>query len=278
MARMQWFHKIVSAFFLTTLVAGLATHALAADPKFNFLPGDRETFTGRNTTKAQADPTDPVAADANDEVEGILYYHNGIEDSVAMHTVAKVTLPTAVASQHVLQGTISADNAAPVTDNFTINASSATNLEFIPGSVRWFPDNSATPVPLLNGQTGAELFTAGGLNLGDTTGCWAHAGLVMFKVKLKSPVQGQPQLKLVKQAHVGAGQTPFGDMWNKAVTANQGDNVHFRLTITNPGSTKVDVVTIKDILPDGLSFVPNSAFLFTDADINGHALSGEVLM
>lgn len=277
--------KIVSAIFVASLIGTVVTNA-GGGPAFNILPGDLELFTGRNITKGQTDTTDPVTADPGDTIEGVIYYHNGVEDSVATNTRIQVVLPTVEATTHVLSARITADNAEPVTEtivngqivgkpNFTINASRATTLEYVPNSVRWFPDNAGASVPLPNNQTGAELF-AGGLNIGDVVACWAHSGFVMFKVRLKEQIQGTPKLNLVKYASISANVTPFGDMWSKSVTVKPNDTLAFRLTVTNPGTADVPSVIIKDALPNGLTFSANSAQLYVNDSTVPKQLVGDI--
>lgn len=274
--------KWLSAIFLGSLLGGMVIHASAGGgAQFNFLSGDKEFFTGRNITASQTDLVDPVNANPGDTVEGALYYHNGVENSTATNVRVSVTLPPQVdAKSLVLNAKLTSDNAPIITDTvvngqivgptgLTIISSAATQLDVVPGSVRWFPDGSATPVPLLNGQSGAELFTSGGLSLGDIAGCWAHAGYVLFRVKLHPPVV-TPQLKLTKEVSVGASNT----VWSGSAKANVGDTVNFRLTTTNPGDGRLDNVTLVDTLPNGLVY--QSATIYPNGATDGVPLTGDI--
>ena len=66
----------------------------ADGPRFNFLPGDLEMVRGVNVSNDEAVWKDPVTANAGQIVRGLVYYHNGMVDTVAQNTRVKVTIPS----------------------------------------------------------------------------------------------------------------------------------------------------------------------------------------
>lgn len=252
--------RMMGAFLVATTAGALATSAFAATPQFNHLQGDPELLTGRNVTKNQVDVSDPVQADTGDTVEGVIYYHNGVAGAPANNVVVSVGMQLGVAaSTHVVQASIKSDNAPTVTDtvvdghvvgksNLTINLSSQAQIEAVPGSVRWFKDGAESVTPLLSGQTGDEIFSASGLNLGTTDGCWAHAGYVMFKMRFKTVIGGAVMTK---------SKTAWNDTQGKDATpvvAHAGDQITYHLVTKNTGTANSANFVIEDGIRDILDY------------------------
>ena len=271
---MNLFKKTLQLLSLLPILASLVSVNLAqaaGSPAFNNLNGDQDFLTGRNVTRGQQAPTDPVNANANEEVEVVVYYHNTTEGSTANNTNIKVQLPpsTPAATQHVIRATLSASNAQPVTGtivngqevgpaNLTINSNSATNLGFVSGSVRWFPDASQHPgVPsnLPGGQNGDSIITGNGLNIGDIEGCFQHAGYVTFKVRLTAPqTPNQPPLEINKTVRK-AGTT---EAFVESNTVRPGEKVEYKVVVKNNSTTvTANNVKVRDILPAGFAFTGN---------------------
>lgn len=247
---------------------GLPVLTALADnvPKFNQMAGDEELLRGHNTadTTTPTAWTDPVAANDGDVVDVKLWYHNdantpnGDPGAPAVNTVVKIGLPTGDDTSHILTGSIGADNAPTVTGTFvdgvevgkpglTITSALPTTVSLVPGSVRWFPNNSATPSLLPNGQSGDEIITAAGLKLGDINGCWDFAGAVIMQVKL-SPA-GTPNLVRSKSALNETQNQPA-----TAVKAKAGDKIVYSLKVQNTGARGATAFVINDDLRDVLAY------------------------
>lgn len=248
--------KIFSALVLSVISVSLVAQAGTPDPLFNMKQGDVELLSARNITQGQTATSDPISAASTDVVEGVVYYHNGVQDSMAKNVVIKVGVDTTSASQkHYLTASISADNAPTVTDTvvggvivgktgLTINLDSASQISIIPGSVRWFSEGGQTPTTLINGQNGSELFSATGLKLGDIQGCWAHAGYIMF------------QMKFVK-SNIVLSKSAFNNTQNvdaTKVTAKAGDSITYSLTTKNIGTADKTNYIVKDGIKDVLDY------------------------
>lgn len=243
----------------------------ANSPRFNFMNGDYELFRGANQTQNETVWKDPVDGNVGDTFKGIIYYHNGMVDTVAENTRIKVTIPASTSGNSaVLSARISADNAETVTDTvvdgvvvgqsgLTVNLDSSANLELVPGSVRWYPDqqnNPNIPATLPFGQTGDEITSANGINLGNINGCWEYAGYVVFS--FRSVVNTAPALtvdKTVKNVTVGGS-------YAEEVNASADNEVEFKITVSNPGSEDLSDVNFRDALPADLTFVSNSMKLY----------------
>jgi len=244
------------------------TKLSATEPRFNFLAGDRELFRGANVTDNETVWKDPVSGTPGDEFQGIIYYHNGKVNTTAENTRIKVTIPAQTANKTAtLTARISADNAAAVTDTvvddqvvglsgLTVNLAEDAELDFVPGSVRWYPnqlDNPNAPAVLPNGQTGNEIVTGNGVNIGNINGCWEFAGYLVFNFRTRTIEQ--PALNIEKTVrNVSDNQTTFVEQ----VDANVNERVEFKVIAENSGNSQLPAVTAKDVLPAELVYVPNT--------------------
>lgn len=243
----------------------------AGTPQFNNIVGDKEFLQGWNITKGSTTLSDPVQAEAGQTVGVAMYYHNTVVGSTATNTILKISIPTASALTHVLTGTISADGVSPVSGtivngtevgapNFTINSSTNTQVAFVPGSVRWYPDEMATTglgAGLPNGQNGDTLVTTG-LNIGSINGCFQYSGSVYFNVILSGI---PPKIEISKNVRKAGTNDSFVD----SIIANPGTNEEYQITVRNvDGASTVNGVNIKDVLPNGISYVGPTVIHYSD--------------
>ena len=247
----------------------LSSQASAA--RFNFMAGDEEMITGTNITQKSTSWGNPITGTASNEFRGMIYYHNGYKDITAENTKIKINIPSSSTNKTIkITGSISADNAETVTstvvdgkivglDGLIVNLDQDVNVEFIPGSVKWFPnakqytntDLALTPLPA--GQTGDSIVSANGINLGNINGCWDYAGYVTFG--FKTIVKEAPTLSLTKSViNETKGETAF----QKTTNAEVNDTVTYKVESINSGSTSVANAIVKDTLPGSVSFIPNT--------------------
>src|SRR3989344_4209078 len=72
-----------------------------------------------------------------------------------------------------------ADYAMPVIGSATVLLSSSQTIDYTSGTVTWRPNQTvAGSAAFINGQTGMEIFSASGLNLGDIAPGWSTQGSV----------------------------------------------------------------------------------------------------
>lgn len=258
------------------LVAGMASQLIlpalstsASAPRFNFLAGDYEMLRGVNKTENGSVFTDPVTGQVGDEFRGLIYYHNGMVDTVAENTRVKVTLPSSTDANNSgkVTATIGADNAETISDTIvdgqvvglsglTTNLNGASNFEFVPGSVKWFPNRNQSgsndPTPLPNGQSGDEIISANGINLGGINGCWSFAGFVSFG--FRSVEKPAPALDLTKEIR----NVDESGTFVKRTSGTVGQTVEYRVTASNTGNVVLLNSNLKDALPSGLTFESGS--------------------
>ncbi len=257
----------------------------ASTPRFNFMAGDYEMLKGANVSNNETVWKDPVSGIAGDEFRAQVYYHNGMIDTVAQNTKIKVNIPSKTTNKTAkISATISADNAGTITDTvvdgnvigpngLTANFSEDVDLEYIPGSTKWFPN--ATPVGgastfFPNGQSGDEIVNTNGVNIGDIQGCWNYAGFVIFGFKAKRNIVHTPALELTKEVlNVSKNEVSFHDH----SVADNKDELIYQIVIRNGGNSDLSNLIVSDVLPAGVNFVPGSMQKFLDGSTTPIALS-----
>jgi uncharacterized repeat protein (TIGR01451 family) len=253
--------KIVPFLLLGALFSGfvLAKPVQSTGPEFNIFPNDVKTFRVANSSQ-NTDWQNAVSAANGETVSFIVYYHNGILNTVAENTVVKVDLPTGPASTFQPEVSISADNtAATITDTVTINASQALNLAYIPDTTKIFRDGSQTAENLPDG-----IVSASGINIGNIQGCWDYAGYITFQANLTAPELPKEGKLNIEKMVSNSTRDQGSQNWQKQTTAGEGEFVAFRLFITNPGEATLSEVNVKDILPTGLEYAAGTTNLTRD--------------
>lgn len=260
------------AALLSQLMAPLLS-AKADAPRFNFLTGDYQMLEGLNASKGESVWKNPVAGVADEEFRGSVYYHNGMLDTVAKNTKIKINIPSETTNRSAkITASISADNAETITstivdgkliglNGLVVNLDRDADLEFVPGSVKWYPNSSTSnpgtaPTALPFGQTGNEAISGSGVNIGDIEGCWQYAGFLTFgfKTKAKSVIQ-------TESASIDKGvrnESNKGISFAKETSAKLSEIVEFNIDIVNTGETTLTGGILKDANPAGLDFVPGS--------------------
>lgn len=205
---------LASAAASTLVVLGVSLFALAPtvkaipwsptatgldQPGFNVFTGvpdygSEANFMRGRVSGSSAAFTDPVndACNAGTQYSIQMYVHNaanqtlnnnGTGPGVAHNTTVKVGVPATTASP--ITGTISASNAASVSDNLTINCNGKTmQLAFVKDSaIQQRIDGSTKPVSNTIVTTGALIDSHG--VPGDVWGCFDQRVIVYLKVEVK---------------------------------------------------------------------------------------------
>jgi len=250
----------------------IPTEKVSADaPVFNRMKGDAELLTG--TTETGATREDPISGTAGDTFRGVIYYHNGTEnETVANNTKVRVSIPTETAPgdndshSFLISAAISADNVSGITTDTIVDGvivgksglttflSQSAQVEFVRGSVKWYPENAglnAAPVSFPSGQTGDEII-GNGVNLGDIKSCWDHSGLITFLYKTAPKEANLTLDKKVQNVTLGE------SAWNYQTNAKEGEKVAFKIDINNSSTVAISGVSIKDSLPGDLEYEDGS--------------------
>ncbi len=201
------------------------------------------------------------------EYEVYVFFHNNAKAKlnsaehghrgIAQNAQMRVQMPATVkqGEKARVTGIISADNAQPqsVWDEAYGTSTADMALRYVQGSAK------VTSLGAINGQTMPDsLFTTGAplgyeqLD-GKVPGCNEFSGYVIFKFKAV-----QPNFEVTKEVSK-TGQNSYA----KSITVNENDTVDYKIQYKNTGQVRQDNVTIKDVLPKGVSYIPGSTHVAT---------------
>src|ERR1035437_4231757 len=175
-------------------VGGISFQTVKALSTFNSDPADFSTLRSSNYTQYPDTTThwaDTTSANAGETVSLAVYYHNSSQET-ANNVRVTMAMPNTVGTSITASATLSADNFNTSTGNTTINLSSSQSLQYIPGSASWYPNQSTTAAPFPSGQTGDEVMTSGGVNIGDVAQGWPTQGSVVARFKVSQNLPPPP--------------------------------------------------------------------------------------
>lgn len=194
-----------------------------------------------------------------------VYFHNNAASNlnasgkgIAHNAKLKMDIPGVVKAgvNAAFTGTISASNATPGTIWDEAYGKNATNGEI---ALRYVSD-SATFISngAINGQKLPDALFTTGANLGydsqngEVPGCNEFSGFVNFKIRVD-----QPNFTIKKEVSVDNGKT-----WVDGSTkAQAGSTVIYKISYQNTGSNQQDNVSLRDMLPEGVTYVAGSSLI-----------------
>ncbi len=265
---------IVTVAVATALVAGFfglqsyKNAKSAGSPRFNFLQGDAEMLRVSKSTESTW--ADPISANVGDKVSFLLYFHNGMIDTTAHNTRVRVDLPVDQSSTLKMASYIWSDETPYITDTIvdgkivgqsgaTINLPTNARISYIPGSTMIFRNGASVGTQIADGIT-----TNSGVNIGDINGCWQYSGYVSFQAN----IYGESNLVMNKQvAHAG------DTNWQEEIAANPGDEIAYKIGVRNNGDVDATDVSVKDILPQYMTYETGTSFVYTSAHPEGIKLA-----
>ncbi|MFA6006577.1 MAG: hypothetical protein WC764_02510 [Candidatus Paceibacterota bacterium] len=159
-------NKFVQGLFVA--LALIATPAVASAASFNTASNDLTTTAVLNATQNPNSNTawgPSTTARGGDMVTVEIYYHNSGTDA-AQNTILRMNVPNGPQSSVTISGSVSASNANTASGSSIITFSDGQQHTLTyAGSMRWYPDQNSlhnnSPRPLLNGQSGSEVFSQG---------------------------------------------------------------------------------------------------------------------
>lgn len=203
-----------------------------------------------------------------------MYVHNNAAEDlglVAHNTRVGAALSPDIAKENYISTFISADNAQPqeVWDDVKLTADEEFNLAYVPNSAVFYnngigagddgvalPDDIATDKGALLGFDQLD---------GEVPGCYYYSGWVYFNVQPQFGEEG-PDISIQKLVRKDGSKNGY----KHSVKVNPGDKVNYRIEVDNTGFTTQYNVRIKDSLPSGISYIPDSVDIL-DADNPGGA-------
>jgi len=127
-----------------------------------------------------------VSASPGDFINVRAYYHN-TGSTTATSTHISLSYSSASSTTHTITGQITSPQGNYTFGPVTVNISNAQTMTW--STTKWYPNQTQTPAPLLNGQSGSEVVTPTGLNIGDIAPGWSSQGgvVVGFQIGNNTP-------------------------------------------------------------------------------------------
>ena len=173
---------------------------------------------------------------------------------IATNTDVRLAIASGTANGVDVMTYISASNANPsvIWDSSTLqNNNQAFNVSYVPGSAVLYNDYHLNGLALPDSIDSASGTLIGYQQMnGIIPGCFNFSAYVYVKVLVTAPALQVN--KLVRPV------SPANAAWSKSMTANAGQEVQWKITYQDTGSTVDKNITIRDPLPKDLTLVPNS--------------------
>lgn len=235
--------------------------------------GDERNFVRiKEATASSSTYTDNIALQPGKEYELYVYYHNNASETyndathnykgIAKDVKLRMEMPAVVKAGQAasINGYISASNATPGTVYDDAKATTTSDV-----ALRYVPDSAViTNFGASNGSKLANTVMTTGAALGfdaldgKIPGCNHFSGYVKLRIKAV-----QPDFEITKQV-AKSGQATFGE----TVAVNPGEKVDYKIKYKNTGSVQQDNVTIKDVLPAGMTHVAGTTHISNSATNN----------
>ncbi|MEO8839662.1 MAG: hypothetical protein ABI351_13240, partial [Herbaspirillum sp.] len=203
--------------------------------------------------------TDDLNVVNGQEYQVRIYVHNNAASNlnlVAQNVVARLAIPSQMANRIQVDGYVNSSNASPtsVWDQAVFHGTDNTpfKLSFVSGSATYKNNvgtfNLGDSIATSGAQLGYDKMD------GQIPGCFQYSGAVFLKVK--ATTANFTINKTVRKS----GTKDF----TKSTNVNPGDNVDFQLYFENTGGIDQTVVTLKDTLPAGLTYIKGSTTVYDD--------------
>lgn len=136
---------------------------------------------------ANAQPGDVVAVN--------VYYHNKGDQSINNFKIQISKPSTGASTSFSVRGTLSGNGVSTVSDTASININSSQTLTFIPGSVRWFPNQTGgtnTSGQTISSAQENALVGGSGFDIGTLTPGWSSQGGIVAHFQVGSNSNPNP--------------------------------------------------------------------------------------
>ncbi len=261
----------------------------ASYPTFNSITNNPTIGDERNFVRVGE--VDAEVTDLTNEVEVVpgrqylvyIYFHNNASATyndaahnrvgIAFKTRASSSFSTVITPENrgTITGTITAENSNPLSvwdEAYMTTSADKVLLHYVAGSAKiyndWGTNGSGLSTNLFT-QEG----TLVGLNElnGIIPGCEEYHGVVTYVLQAEE-LGGSIDKTVSKD----------GESYAESVAINPGEEVYFKIAISNTGDVALTNAVIKDTLPEGLTLVPGSVELSANDSTTKDPLSDNIIV
>jgi uncharacterized repeat protein (TIGR01451 family)/LPXTG-motif cell wall-anchored protein len=220
---------------------------------------ERNAVTIKDTANTSAGGwTDDINVQNGKEYYVRMYVHNNAAANlnlVARDVTARFNVPTQTAKRIQVDGYLASSNASPteIWDQAVFTGTSDFNLSYVQGSATYTNNVFTNGTPLPNSIVGSGAKLGYDKLDGNIPGCFQYSGYVIFKVKAVTTDFSVQKTVRINNA--------TDKTFKESVTATPGSKVDYQIYFKNTGGTQLKDVVIKDVLPTGTTYVPNTTYL-----------------
>jgi len=240
---------------------------------------------------AEPNGTDPMPVDEGKTYRVRIFVHNNNPkgtEVIANNVLAKVNMADESAQlEKTITAYLQGSNTNQVYDEarFVSANGKKFNLAYVPGSVEYvnnWTNTAANYSSYTQGHMAGyakltdNIFSAQGAQIGYSAynkstlqftdgipGCYQYSGWIFFDVVAQFEETVAIGLNKEVSVHNAANfdTDESNDTWSETVSAKPGDVVDYKITYANKGTTNQLNVTIRDILPEGMSYVSGTTYV-----------------
>lgn len=127
-----------------------------------------------------------TTANPGDTISVQIYFHNTGNTNATDVAVGMKPENSSASTHHTFTGVVAVGDTVVARGSATVNVTSSQSLQFIPGSVRFYPNQSTSG----HSMTGENyLFSGYGINIGDIKPGWSGQGVLVADFKVSGNVQ-----------------------------------------------------------------------------------------
>lgn len=242
---------------------------MAASPAFNVHPKDKPTLQVAKRVEGDDIFSTTVNVEPGDQVAFKVYIHNTVEDTVANSTRVIAFIDDGYSTSHTGTATISASNAASVMGAATVTSSQPVALEYVENTTKkwWFTGDNSENVHWLSMP---NTILTSGIDIGDVQGCFEYVQYVTYTFNVLAEPSNPANLTLEKT--VSTTKSNF----TEEISVERDDTVWFNLQVANTGDEAAQNVVVRDVLPEGLTYVNGSTEVQRDQLVDNNVGDGIV--
>ena len=254
--------RLVPAAILGVCVVGGITAATASGPQFNILKDDFPTLQVAHPHEAY---DTKATASVGDDLYLYVWAHDGIPETKAIDSFAKVVIPDSTATTQNITGSVYASNATSASSAVRITLTSAARITYIQDSAELLKNDGNGNMVTTSWPDNVnpnDIVSAKGVSIGDILGCWTNVRAVRLRVHVDGIT---PQITTNKQ--VGLSNA---SLFANSVAAQPGDAVAYKIYVENTGDGTAKSPTVVDTLDSHHTYLAGTSYAVVKQNNNDY--------
>jgi len=224
-----------------------------------------------------------------------VYYHNNASSTyngtnfdgpgVARDAYARVEFPAAVNGSAWGNVFIGASNANParVWNIINFTSDSTVNLAYVSDSAVLHNFTSETDHTIRTFNLSDDLFSENGTPIGFHAmdgilpGCNYYAGYITFQIIATAETTTNTDHDFTVETSVRNDGDTGADSWKNSINSRPGARINFQILYKNTGNETQNDVKIRNVLPEGITLVDGTTYLYNGSNPDGLSVSDRII-